>query len=615
MKLFRRPLVTATLLVAGGLAVWWMKPETPRPGAYEETNRQENPHPGSHDRSAQGAPAAMRPVFPSDAIDSSDPVARAIAEGVVLETRIQRDANRSLWTRERLLQTRVQPRPVRVVEQWAQASGNSEWVCQRRDMYLNDQLIVKARAGISAEQFQQQIGPLGLALEAQVSSGIFTVRLSGNNLAVAPAALQLLAAHPEIAETAEMDGVGFGGSIPNDSFFGEQWGLHNTGQSGGTANADVDAPDFWDRVAGTPGMVIAVIDSGLNYNHPDLQNIIDPNSRDFVNSDNDAIDDHGHGSNVTGIIAATRNNGQGIAGLIGGVRVLACKVLNSVNSGTTSNLISGVAYARQQGVPIMNLSLQSYPYSGTLDAEFTACQTAGILLCICAGNQGVDNDASPNYPSCYPQPNIIAVGNHDRTDVRWSGTSGPSNYGLNSVDLFAPGRQILSPILGTDYALYTGTSQATPFVTAVATALKYLNPAWKAPEIKERILASVVQRPSYSGISTTGGRLNAFAALSIPSSPPVITTQPLSQTVTAGSSVTFTVAATGDPAPTFQWKRNGTNINGATGSSYTIASPAASDAGSYTVVATNSAGSATSNAAVLSVIVTPSDAVIRITVE
>lgn len=235
---------------------------------------------------------------------------------------------------------------------------------------------------------------------------------------------------------------------------------------------------------------------------------------DFVNSDNNPTDDNGHGSNVSGIITANRNNSTGVAGMISGVRIMVCKILNSSNSGTTSNLIAATTYARLRGAPIMNMSLQNYPFSSSLNTEFTACETAGILLSICAGNQGANNDATPNYPSCYTQTNIIAVGNHDRTDVRWSGAFNPSNYGAASVDIFAPGREIYAPILGTSYSLYTGTSQAAPYVTAVAAAIKYLNPSWTASSIKNSILSSVVARSAYSGICTTGGRLNAVTAFS-----------------------------------------------------------------------------------------------------
>ena len=531
MRSFRLRYALVALAAVCAIAGWW---SVERNTAHTAARPRDSIADGNS--SLHHAPAAVPKTLPlpRDSATSMHPVECAIAEGVVLESRLEPGASPGAWKRLRLVQTKVQPRPVRVVEEWKQTPGTGAWVCGRRDMYLADQLIITARKGISTGQLTQQLASLGMKLDGPVKDGVFTVRLPKAELEAAPGGLRLLAAHPEIVAAAEEDGVGFGGSIPNDSLFGQQWGLRNTGQSGGTAGADVDAPDFWDRIDSTPGMVIAVLDSGLNLTHPDLQDIAwvnpgeiagdsidndgsgkvdDVNGWDFVNNDNDPSDDHGHGSNVTGIIAASRNNTEGIAGMIGGVRVVVCKILNSSNSGLTSNLIAATTYARLRGVPIMNLSLQSYPYSSTLDAEFTACQNAGILLCICAGNQGVNNDTTPNYPSSYPHANIIAVGSHDRTDARWSGTSNPSNYGAGNVDLFAPGREILSPILGTSYSNYTGTSQATPFVTAVATALKYLHPAWHAPEIKNRILGTVTVLPAYSGLCVTGGRLNAAAAV------------------------------------------------------------------------------------------------------
>ncbi len=530
--------VLLMLLVAFSLR-WWLSefhevtvgnrgPEQPEDGS------------GMRDRSAilalSAAPASrIAPVlFPPDSPVSSHPVERAAASGVVLETRVEATERVGRWLRSRLLQTEIQPRPVRVVEHWeVDASGHS-WVCVGRNMYLADQLIVKVRPGLSEVALRERLATLGMQIESRLAREVFSVRLPEAKLDTVPEAIRLLSAHPELAESAEPDGVGFGAGLPNDSRFGEQWGLHNTGQSGGIADADVDAPEFWDILESAPGIMVAVLDSGLNFTHPDLQGVAwvnpgeipgdgldndgsgkvdDINGWDFVNNDNNPTDDHGHGSNVTGITAANRNNATGIAGLVSGVRIVVCKILNSSNSGTTSNLIAATTYARLRGVPVMNLSLQNYPFSTTLNTEFTACQTAGILLAICAGNQGVNNDTTPNYPSSYPHPNIIAVGNHDRTDVRWAGSFNPSNFGLTSVDLFAPGREILSPVLGTSYSSYTGTSQAAPFVTALAAAIKFVHPSWQAAEIKGSILAAGVPVSSYSGLCVTGARLNAVSAL------------------------------------------------------------------------------------------------------
>ena len=467
----------------------------------------------------------------ADSPESSHPVERAVATGAVLDARIMPAAEKNHWTRVRLVQTKVQPRPVRVVELWRVIDAEQPAICLKREMFLADQLIVKPSLVTDRRAFETGLASAGMWIDNEIQHRLFTVRLPNADLDAVPEALVFLSAHPELAEYAEPDGVGFGAGTPNDASFANQWGNHNTGQSGGTADADVDAPEFWDIIESTPGIVVAVLDSGLNFTHPDLSGIgwTNPNEIagdgidndasgkvddikgwDFVNNDNDPIDDHGHGSNVSGIIAANRNNNQGIAGMLSGVRILACKILNSGNSGSTSNLISAVTYARQRGVPVMNLSLQNYPFNSSLNTEFNACQTAGILLSICAGNQGVNNDTTPNYPSSYTQSNIIAVGNHDRTDVRWSS----SNYGPTSVDLFAPGREILSPVLGTGYSYYTGTSQATPYVTAVCAAIKYANPSWSAGEIKNSVLSSVVARPSYGGVCVTGGRLNAVNSIS-----------------------------------------------------------------------------------------------------
>jgi len=187
-----------------------------------------------------------------------------------------------------------------------------------------------------------------------------------------------------------------------------------------------------------------------------------------------------------------------------------------------------LAYARTNGAAVMNLSLVGYPPPGEFPSEDTLlaqqlalCQSAGIVLCISAGNNGTNNDLTPNYPSSYTNANIIAVGGHDRYNVRWSGASLPSNYGATSVDLFAPGRGVPTtvrpgtgflPAVGGDYTYYTGTSIATPHVTGTAAVLKALNPTWGATEIKKAILDNVKTNAAYTGLCLSGGRLDALDA-------------------------------------------------------------------------------------------------------
>ncbi len=484
---------------------------------------------GTDDDDARAETPPARP-------DSSHPVERAVARGVVLDQRVEPSPDPRRWNRVLLLRADVQPRIVRVVESWIHGPGAREPVCLARDMFLADGLIIRAAPGLDAPALRARLEAEGLVLDEALAADLWSVRLPAATLDAVPDALAALAARPDLVALAEPDGIGFGATLPNDPYFSLQWALRNTSQSGGLSGTDIDAPALWTILQNTPGVVVAVLDSGLNFTHPDLQGLAwnhpgeiigdgldnDGNGKiddhrgwDFVNNDNNPTDDQGHGSHVTGIIAANRNNGLGIAGLVGGVSILPCKVLNSSNSGTTSHLIAAVAYARLLGAPIMNLSLQNYPFNSSLNAEFTNCRDAGILLSICAGNQGSDNDLTPNYPSGHAHSNIIAVGNHDRTDKRWNGSFNPSNHGASSVDLFAPGRDIYSTVLGTSYDSYTGTSMSAPHVTAAAAALKYAYPSWTAAEIKAAILDSVVATPAYQGICVSGGRLDAPAALAL----------------------------------------------------------------------------------------------------
>jgi subtilisin family serine protease len=537
----------SVLVLAAGifLAVFVHDSRTPEPEALEAGEKGEKlpsrvVRPGAEESVSVRA-KALPADFPTRGLDfikadsstSPDPVERAVAKGTVLDMRMEATNEPDRWRRVRLVRTEVQPRLVRVVESWRLDWPAAQAVCLKREMFLADQLIVKLVHDVGEADLRKRLESAGMKLTDRIADGLFTVQLATADLDAMPAALKFFAEHPELVESAEPDGVGFGGGEPNDPRFSEQWGLHNTGQSGGVADADVDGPEFWEGVWSVQDVVIAVLDSGLNFTHPDLQNrawinpgevedgldndssgkIDDLHGWDFVNNDKDPSDDLGHGSHVAGIIAANRNNGVGVAGMLDDVPLLVCKVINANNSGLTSHLIASTTYARLRGVEVMNLSLQNYPYSAALSTEFDACEAAGIVLVICAGNQGVNNDATPNYPSSYAHSNIIAVGNHERNDVRWSGASTPSNYGLTSVDLFAPGREILSTVLGTAYGSWTGTSMSTPFVAAVCCVVKSANPAWTAAQVKASVLDSVVIRPSYGGICVTGGRLNAFKAL------------------------------------------------------------------------------------------------------
>lgn len=473
--------------------------------------------------------SSPRQPVPIDNPTSNDPVERALAQSTTLQERWLPDQKAGRWMRERLVRSVIQSGPLHVREVWELAAH--QWISIRREIYLANQVIVQTHPRANIETLINVLTDRGLQLGRNLAENLFIVQLPGNDLDSLSNGLKQIADLSHWVAFSEPDGVGFGGSQPDDYYFDRQWGNHNTGQlSGSTPGADVNASKFWEILQTASSVPIAVLDSGLNVAHPDLLGIAwnnhgevpedgidndgngyidDSNGWDFVNSDRNPSDDHRHGTHVSGIIAADQNNTEGISGMLDGAKILPCKILNSSNSGLTSNLIAATAYARLLGMPIMNLSLQNYPFSNSLDAEFRACEQTGILLCICAGNQGVNNDTTPNYPSSYTHANIIAVGNHDPTDRRYT----TSNYGMTQVDLFAPGTNIFSTILGTSYGYMTGTSMATPYVTAVAAAIKSLHPNWSAAEIKACILSSCTERYFYYGICGSGGRLNAASAV------------------------------------------------------------------------------------------------------
>ncbi|HXV13377.1 MAG TPA: S8 family peptidase, partial [Candidatus Krumholzibacteria bacterium] len=268
--------------------------------------------------------------------------------------------------------------------------------------------------------------------------------------------------------------------FPNDPRFDDLWGMHNTGQTGGTPDADIDAPEAWELGTGG-GVLVGVIDTGVDYNHVDLaaNMFINPNEIpgngvdddfngyiddvrgwDFVNNDNNPMDDHGHGTHVSGTIGALGNNGVGVVGVSWSVRIMGLKFLDAGGFGSTSDAILAVEYATMMGVKLTSNSWGGGGFSQALQDAIEAAGNAGILFVAAAGNASSNNDVFPNFPSNYPLDNIIAVASTDHRD----NLSGFSNFGLTTVDLGAPGTDILSTFPNNTYGTISGTSMATPHV-------------------------------------------------------------------------------------------------------------------------------------------------------
>jgi subtilisin family serine protease len=307
------------------------------------------------------------------------------------------------------------------------------------------------------------------------------------------------------------------------------WGLNNTGQSvwwrRGTPDADIDAPQAW-AVSRGAGITVAVVDTGVDGGHPEFAGRLVP-GHDFVDDDSDPQDAHGHGTHVAGTIAAGEN-AAGVIGVAPDALVMPLRVLDANGGGNSADVAAAFAYAGDRGVRVVNASLGSgYPSQ----VERRAIHDhPGTLYIVAAGNGGSDSigddndDATPEYPCAHDEPNLICVGATDADDAR----AAFSNYGATSVDLFAPGQDIVSDWargkptvlgryfgVGDGYEIMLGTSMAAPHVAGAAALAGAVRPGWGAIDLKAALLDGADRLPGLAGMSVSGGRLNAAATVRI----------------------------------------------------------------------------------------------------
>ena len=326
-------------------------------------------------------------------------------------------------------------------------------------------------------------------------------------------------------------------TIPNDTYFGLQWGIHNTGQTiqsvVGTPDADIDGVEAWDLTTGNPNFVVAIIDTGTQWSHPDLDaniwtnpgeiagNGVDDDGNgyvddvrgwDFYSNDNNPDDTEGHGSHTAGTVGAEGNNGVGVCGVNWQCKMVPLRFLGP-QGGTTSDAILAVNYCTTNGIKVSNNSWGGGGYSQGLYDAINASKAAGHVFVAAAGNDGLNTDAIPHYPSSYNLDNIISVAATDNRDGLADEATWGSNYGANSVDIGAPGVNIASTYNGGSYVWSSGTSMATPHVTGVVSLVYAQNPGWSYSQVVNRILSSARATASMAGKCTTGGILNAYDAV------------------------------------------------------------------------------------------------------
>jgi len=359
------------------------------------------------------------------------------------------------------------------------------------------------------------------------------------------------------------DAPGSAEAVPNDPLFPLQWSLRNTGQQSGIVGADIDAVGAWDQSTGSSQVIVAIIDSGMDWRHPDLaanvftnpgeipDNEIDDDGNgfiddvhgfDFYNFDGDPSDENGHGTHVAGIIGAVGNNGIGIAGVAWRVQLLSAKFLGPDGAGATSSAIAAIEYAVDMGATILNNSWGGGPPSEALRAAIAAADEAGALFVAAAGNDASNNDDYPHFPSSFHVPNIISVASTGRTDAR----SEFSNYGPVSVDLAAPGTQIMSTLPAGETGILSGTSMAAPHVSGALALLKSRYPTMTAGAMKTVVLASTDRIPALDGVVASGGRLNVLRMLAGPDSIPPGSIGTLALQSASSDQIVLRWTATGD---------------------------------------------------------------------
>ncbi len=414
--------------------------------------------------------------------------------------------------------------------------------------------VVKLKDQVSATSFaydlidKKAFTTLGNKLGAQVKSSIpedNIVVVRRPMIETESSAIKILMQNPMV-EVAEPNYIYHAERTPNDPLLGNLWGMKNTGQmdssnSAGVAGVDIGVEKAWDIETGSKDVIIAVIDTGVDYNHPDLKDNIwtnqaELNGKPGVDDDangyvddihgfsfadatgkvTDNMDDHGHGSHCSGTIGARGNDGAGIVGVNWNTRIMGVKFLGADGGGTLEGAIKAIDYATKMGAKVLSNSWGGGSYSETLKQAIERAHAAGAIFIAAAGNEADNNDQGEHYPANYNVPNVLSVAAIDNKGELASF----SNYGKKRVHLAAPGVNIYSSLPGGKYESWSGTSMATPHVSGMAGLLLSHEPNLTNVQIKERLVATVQPLASLRGKVISGGLANAYNALTNVQAPP-----------------------------------------------------------------------------------------------
>ncbi|HEX8188856.1 MAG TPA: S8 family serine peptidase [Pyrinomonadaceae bacterium] len=404
------------------------------------------------------------------------------------------------------------------------------------------QVLVKFAKSAPPVDVERAKAAADVELDKRVGGG--GVRLLQSRSRDAEALVRELSARPDVVY-AEPNYVIRVTAVPNDPRFGEQWALQNTGNTtasgADTPGADVGVVSAWDVSTGSRDAVVAVVDTGVDYNHPDLAPNVwsapapftvniggqavtcaaGTHGFDALTNTCDPMDDHNHGTHVAGIAGAAGNNSVGVSGVSQTASIMGLRFLDAQGNGTLEGAINAIEFAIQAkkffgaGANVRVLS-NSWGWAGeasqALREQIERAAASDMLFVAGAGNDAADTDAAPFYPASYDAASVVSVAATDGNDALARTSSWGSNYGRTSVDLAAPGNLILSTVTGGSYDWFSGTSMATPHVSGAA-ALVLSRCTLDTAGLKNTLLGNVDLVASLAGVTATGGRLNVGKAL------------------------------------------------------------------------------------------------------
>ncbi len=392
-----------------------------------------------------------------------------------------------------------------------------------------DHILVRVDPSQS-DAFEKAIVAKGLKTRQRFGNqGLALVEFNGLELTNMRQVMSLLNQGLVGVQSCEKDHLIQALSSPADPDFNKLWGLNNDGSSGGSADSDIDAPEAWGITKGSRAVTVGVIDTGIDLQHPDLidnlwvnpneipDNSIDDDGNgyiddvhgyDFINNDPNPDDDNNHGSHCAGTIGASAND-IGVVGVAWDVNLAALKFLDAFGFGTTSAAIAAIDYANNMGFDITSNSWGGGGYSQLLHDSIKLAGEQGQVFIAAAGNDSSNNDNFSSYPAGYQLDHIISVAASDHNDQ----IAYFSNYGLTSVDLFAPGVDVYSCTIGGLYQYFSGTSMATPHVAGAAVLIKSMAPQASPLEIKAQLLNHADPLPQFKDLCLSGARLNAHQSL------------------------------------------------------------------------------------------------------